>query len=80
MLIRNKKKPGLVPQKKYDKTKTRRTSFQCNILFVYTTWYKKKFTLTEGYPCLTLPGVHGFTWPSIECHNIANTDRHDRTQ
>ena len=40
----------------------------------------KKFTLTEGYPCLTLPGVHGFTWPSIECHNKANTVRHDRTQ
>ena len=40
----------------------------------------KKFTLTEGYPCLTLPGVHGFTWPSIECHTKANTVRHDRAQ
>ena len=61
------------------KQKTRRTSFQCNLLF-FIEHDIKKFTLTEGYPCLTIPRVHGFTWPNIECHNKANTVRHDRTQ
>ena len=36
------------PEKKFDKTKTRRTSFQCNLLFFYTTWYKIKQASDAG--------------------------------